>query len=94
MRALTWDEFADAAGSVYVVSVADRQFELTLEQATEIESAGRAGGSFRLDFLGPCDPILPQAIYPFRRGDEEALEIFIVPVGRDARGTRYEAIFY
>jgi hypothetical protein len=94
MRALTWSDFADAAGSAYQVAVGAEQFELTLEQATEIESAGREGGSFRLDFVGPSDPILPQAIYPFRRGAEEPFEIFIVPVGRDSKGTRYEAIFF
>ncbi len=77
------------------MTVGEEQFGLTLEQATQIASAGRAGGSFRLDFVGPCDPVLPQAIYPFRRGEEqEPAEIFIVPVGRDDRGTRHEAIFY
>jgi len=94
MRALTWDDFADAAGSVYQVAVGEEQVELTLEQATEIASAGREGGSFRLDFLGPGDPMLQQAIYPFRRGEADPFEIFIVPVGRNSRGTQYEAIFY
>lgn len=94
MRALTWDDFADAAGSVYRVAVGENQFELTLDQAKEIASAGRTGGSFRLEFVGPYDPILPQAIYPFRRGEEDALEIFVVPIGRDEQGTRYEAVFY
>jgi hypothetical protein len=94
MRALTWDDFADAAGSVYQVAVGEEQVELTLEEATEIASAGREGGSFRLDFRGPSDPMLQQAIYPFRRGEDDPLEIFIVPVGRDSRGTQYEAIFY
>lgn len=94
MRALTWDEFADATGSVYAVAVGEHRFELTLDKASEIASAGREGGSFRLEFLGPSDPVLEQAIYPFRRGDEDPFEIFIVPVARDTRGTRYEAIFY
>jgi hypothetical protein len=94
MRALTWDDFADAVGSVYRVAVGEEQFELTLALAAEIESAGRTGGSFRLEFLGPRDPVLPQAIYRFCRGDEDPAEIFIVPVGRGDRGTLYEAIFY
>lgn len=94
MRALTWDEFADAAGSVYAVTAGEQLFELTLERAVETASAGRTGGSFRLEFIGPSDPVLEQAIYPFRRGEEDEVEIFIVPVGRDSKGTRYEAIFY
>lgn len=93
MRALTWDDFADAAGSVYPVAVGEEQLELTLDKAEEIASAGRSGGAFRLEFLGPSDPVLPQASYPIRLGDE-IIDIFIVPVSRDHGGTRYEAIFY
>lgn len=93
MSVVTWDQFANAAGSIYEVAVGGTQVELALDLAEEIESAGREGGSFRLEFLGPSDPVLAQAIYPFRRGDE-VVEIFIVPFQRDGAGTRYEAIFY
>ena len=93
MRALTWDEVADAAGTVFEVTAGDQQLELTLDQAQEIASAGRAEGSFRLEFVGPAAPVLPQAIYPFRSG-EDVFEIFIVPLSQDRQQTRYEAIFY
>ena len=93
MRELTWDDFADAVGTVYRVEIGENQVDLTLDRADEIPSAGRAGGSFKLEFLGPSDRVLGQAIYPLRREDE-VLEIFIVPVARDQRGVRYEAIFY
>jgi hypothetical protein len=93
MRVLTWEEFADAVGAAYEVAAGEERYELTLSQAVELPSAGREGGSFRLEFAGPYEPILPQAIYPFRRGDE-VLEIFIVPIARQPSGTRYEAIFY
>jgi len=92
MRELTWDEFANAAGTVYEVAAGEERLELTLERAEDIPVADRAGNAFRLEFLGPVDPLLPQAIYPFRRGDD-AFDMFIVPIGRDAAGTRYEAIF-
>jgi hypothetical protein len=36
--------------------------------------------------------MLVQAIYRFRRGDRQ-FDMFVVPVGRDERGTLYEAIF-
>jgi hypothetical protein len=93
MRALTWDEFAGAAGTAYAVAVGEERIELTLERAEELPSAGRAGGSFRLEFLGPCDPVLPQGIYRMSHGEDE-FEIFIVPIARNDDGTRYEAIFY
>ena len=67
--------------------------ELTLEKAAELPSSGREAGTFRLEFRGPREPVLQQAIYPFR-GPGEAFEIFIVPVAREAQGTLYEAVFY
>lgn len=93
MRAYTWDEFADAVGTVYRVEVGASAFELALDSASEIPSAGREGGSFRLEFRGPAAPVLPQATYPFHQG-EEVREIFVVPISSDQDGTRYEAIFY
>ena len=93
MRALTWDDFASAAGTAYSVAAGSHEHELVLDRAEKIASAGRDGGAFRLEFLGPADPVLPQATYAFRRAGDEPLEIFVVPVGRDASGTRYEAIF-
>ena len=48
---------------------------------------------FSLLFLGPCDPVLPQRIYPMSHPVLGAFELFIVPVGRDERGVRYEAVF-
>ena len=93
MRALTWDEFAGAEGNTSQVESEGRpSVELILEKAVELPSAGRAGGSFRLEFRGPTEPVLPQAIYTFRRG-EDCHEIFIVPIGRDDRGAHYEAVF-
>jgi hypothetical protein len=93
MRELTWEEFADATGTVFSIEDEEGRIELALDRVEELPSAGRAAGSFRLEFLGPSDPVLPQAIYPLRRG-EDLFEIFIVPVGREPSGTRYEAIFF
>jgi hypothetical protein len=65
---------------------------------TEAEPNGsRAPGSerdpFRLAFLGPPDPVLPQRIYRLEHAGLGALDIFLVPIARDAEGTTYEAIF-
>lgn len=94
MHQLSWDEFARAEGTTYaVVGDGTPSVTLTLEKAAELPPSGRAAGSFRLEFRGPFQPILPQATYRFSQGDD-SFEIFIVPVGREARGTLYEAIFY
>lgn len=93
MRNLTADDFSGTIGTPYEVPVPDGILALTLAELQPLPDSGREGGSFRLEFLGPMEPILPQAIYPFRNGDE-ILEIFIVPIARDQNGTRYEAIFF
>ena len=84
-------------------SVGDR-FEVDLDGAVQalelikaeaLPGSSREEGGFRLEFRGPFEPILPQAIYALRGdGGGEAREIFIVPIGREAEGTRYEAVFY
>jgi len=93
MQQLRWSDFAGSEGAVYQVDVDGGELALKLEAAVELPPSGRAEGSFRLEFRGPAEPIIPQAIYRFRRGGESA-EIFIVPVGQDASGTLYEAVFY
>jgi hypothetical protein len=62
-------------------------------QATAERVVGMAREPFRLEFLGPPDPILPQRTYRLEHDALGALEIFLVPTGRDAGGTTYEAIF-
>lgn len=80
-------------GAVYDVHAADTVYPLTLDKGLALSDSGRAGGSFRLEFVGPDEPILPQAIYRFAKDGTEQ-DIFIVPVAQGPNGTRYEAIFY
>jgi hypothetical protein len=92
MEQMTLSDFADAVGAAYSITVGDGQIELALERADELPAWSPETESFRLQFRGPFEPILPQATYSLQRGDE-AFEIFIVPIARDEAGTRYEAIF-
>ena len=48
---------------------------------------------FSLLFHGPPTPILPQRIYPVDHGAIGAFELFLVPLGPDRVGMRYEAVF-
>jgi len=92
MRELTMADFSPRLGKPFEISAYGAKLSLRLEAAQDLPSLGRTGGSFRLEFVGPFQPALPQATYPFRFGDEW-VGIFIVPVGQDQRGIRYEAIF-
>jgi hypothetical protein len=48
---------------------------------------------FSLLFHGPREPFLAQRTYPFHHDQLGAFDLFLVPVGKDEEGFRYEAIF-
>ena len=48
---------------------------------------------FRLIFRGPREAFFSQGILALEHAELGRLEIFLVPIGPDAQGMRYEAIF-
>lgn len=65
--------------------------EVELISATGLgESPGRP---FSIVFRGPKDILLPQRIYRMEHTEIGSFEIFLVPIGPDEKGLRYEAIF-
>lgn len=48
---------------------------------------------FSLYFKGPEDIFVPQATYTLDHEKLGALDLFLVPIARDASGYRYEAVF-
>lgn len=95
MTGLTHDQFADKLGTTYQVAPgAGGAVALTLRAFEPLTDSGRPGGSFRLEFVGPSAPYLPQAIYSFVEDGAEPIDIFIVPVAAEAGGLVYEAVFY
>lgn len=89
--------FAGLVGSRFRIGVdAATPMEVELIEARGL-SAGHATAArreaFSLIFLGPPVSLLPQRRYGFEHDELGSLEIFIVPIGRDDRGVRYEAIF-
>ena len=68
--------------------------EFELVEVTALRPNSDANGRpFALLFHGPAASVLPQKIYPMEHDRLGALTIFIVPVGQDATGVRYEAVF-
>lgn len=55
--------------------------------------AGATRQPFSLAFRGPVSPELRQGTYPLRHATLGLLDVFVVPVGRDEHGVRYEAVF-
>jgi len=87
------DGFSGRVGETFPVEADGRNVDLILEAAEALPGSPRAAGGFRLEFLGPTDPMLGQGVFEFAVGDDR-WEIFIVPIARDAAGTRYESVFY
>ena len=64
-----------------------------LGAAPEADSQLGVRRAFSLVFRGPPDPILSQAIYRVAHGEMEPVDLFLVPIGSDSQGIRYEAVF-
>ena len=92
-RELTIDDFARKRGQAFRVEIEGGRLDLVLAHVQELPQSGRQGGSFRLEFHGPPQPVLQQGTYPFLLGSQRS-GIFIVPVGSTAEAVRYEAIFF
>jgi hypothetical protein len=88
-----FSHFSGHVGKSFDVTAQGRHLPLVLEAAQELPGSPRPGGAFRLEFVGPLDPLLAGGIYPFEIGTER-FEIYVTAIGRDPRGTRYEAVFF
>ena len=97
LESFTVDTFSGRIGEVFrIVLVDGAAIETTLTEArTWGEESARGHGRvpFALVFRGPMQPVLPQRIYRMEHADIGTFELFIVPIGPDRDGMRYEAVF-
>ncbi|MEZ0578981.1 hypothetical protein [Nocardioides sp. MH1] len=102
----TYDDFADRTGEQFVArppeddSAAETpRVPLVLAEATLLGEAGApsADGAerqqFSLLFRGPADLQLLQGLWLLEHDGLGELALFLVPLGPDAEGPRYEAAF-
>jgi len=67
---------------------------LKLSECKRLKSVpGQPREPFSLLFRGPASPMLPQKSYVLSNERSGPIEIFLVPVGQDAAGLMYEAVF-
>jgi len=100
LEKLTIATFAERLGETFRIHP-DGTHHLSVEliEVTDLtsrggaEAAGRARAPFSIVFRGPRETVLPQRIYRMEHERIKALELFLVPIGPDAEGMRYEAIF-
>jgi hypothetical protein len=98
LQDFTLEAFAGCVGNRFAISLDEEELALELVSAaalggatTEVPPGDRL--PFSLEFLGPAEPVLAQATYGFEHAALGAFELFIVPIGRDESGVRYEAVF-
>jgi hypothetical protein len=92
---LTKEHFTPYVGSPFHVRLNPQEtVPVELAEITEFpdyEGARRA--PFSLIFRGAPRFVLPQGIYRIEHKEMEPMEIFLVPIGPDQKGMRYEAVF-
>lgn len=91
----TYDDFADRIGDEFRIHLPDgRRIDLRLVDATVLgQPEGAPRQQFSLVFRGPSEPMLGQEIWPLEHDMLEDVALFLVAIGADADGIRYEAAF-
>jgi hypothetical protein len=92
---LTYEAFAKLVNQRFSLLHDSGKLEVELIECKTLSAhAGAAHGKpFSLIFRAPAKPLLPQRIYRFDFGEAGSSDIFIVPIGPDDVGMRYEAVF-
>ena len=91
--ALTHDEFSKNLNTKFHVQFDENPpVELELIKVSEIKVYPQQE-EFAIEFRGPLDLFLTQGIFIFKHEQIGQFEIFIVPIGKDEQGFKYEAVF-
>lgn len=89
----THAEFTASVNSVFrVQSVPGQTVDLRLKTVSALVSSQRHT-QFSILFEGPRDRMLPQLIYRLDHELLGAIDLFLVPIGKNEQGFLYEAVF-
>ena len=87
------ETFAPHVGTDFTATVTDAQsIPLRLTEVQPGQSNERVL-QFSLLFRGPLTPSLPQNTYHLAHGHLGEMDLFLVPVAREADGMMYQAVF-
>lgn len=93
----TEEDFKRHVGTKFSVRINGPQpVELELDEVKGYSAGAREPGGmerFSLYFHGPGDAMLPQGSFVMEHPSMGELLLFMVPIGRDERGFRYEVVF-
>lgn len=94
LATVTLATFAPHLGERFLLSGVDGPVPLTLAAVDALPASTGAGRDepFALVFRGPRHPV-PQEIHRVEHPELGRFDLFLVPIGPDALGNRYEAVF-
>jgi hypothetical protein len=91
---ISHEAFTPLTGTPFRARQIEPAIDLTLTAVTlSTHPTARTTPGFSLYFRGPLTPLLPQGTYTLEHATLGALDIFIVPIKREADGLLYEAVF-
>ena len=90
---LRCEDFESHLNSSFDMRTGDTATVVELIAVKRLPQHATAREPFSLLFRGAGTTVWPQGIYQLSRTGLDQLDIFLVPVGRDESGVRYEAIF-
>jgi hypothetical protein len=107
LETFTLQTFAPCVGEPFRLRLGPEEtLDLALIEATDLGGGlatatataavpprGSTRRPFSLVFRGPPGVLLPQRVYRLEHDGIGAFELFLVPIGPDAAGMRYEAVF-
>lgn len=96
LESLTLRDFFERVGEEFRLEGPSGTAPLTLVEVVDLarrENPAPRRSPFSLIFHGPAAPVFSQRIWPLTHETLGRFEIFLVPIGPDATGMRYEAVF-
>lgn len=96
LESFTIATFSGLVGSTFELVLDDEtSLQLSLAELTPLGAPSTPAGRppFSLEFVEPGGALVPQQIYRLRHAELGEIDLFLVPLGPDERGMRYEAVF-
>lgn len=93
LELFTVETFSGHVGEAFRIR-SDASISLDVELISAVRlGEGSGGRPFSIVFRGPGENLLPQRIYAMEHPEIGAFDLFLVPIGPDEKGLRYEAVF-
>lgn len=90
------EQFAPRVGEGFDLDLGENGLAMTLVEVAPLPVhvfPGMMRAPFALLFRSASALVLPQRIYRLKNAALGSLDVFLVPVARDATGTVYQAVF-